>query len=783
MDQALGPSQGGPASSRVQWPKLFLAPKFPDPNVSRQAGMLNFLLWVGLSILVVHIGITLALPKTPFLNVSFELLVVALQATCLALLHLHKPRLAAFLYIFGLWLVVSIWATSLGEVTSTGISTLYTVILVAGVLLGPAGGLGLAALSTLAVVYIAVINPAASGQPDWGPTVIVILNFVLVAVMAIIGEHALRTSLLSAERSHSLLSQRSAQLQATAEIGMAATTSGDVDDFLKAVTHVIAERFSLHHVSILTLTQGTSELSLNALSQGGHISAPMPSFSLDSVSPGKSIIAHVARTRKPYLAADVRSDPLYLHHESLGEPRSEIAVPIMEGNRLYGVLDVISNKDTLLGTDDLNALQILCNQLGTVIYNKRLLQLSRRHLEETRALHAIAMAGMEASNEDEFLQQAASVVGKSLFSENFGILLIDPARKVLEHKAYHQIGNHPTPAIPLGRGISGGVAVTGKPVMVGDVTRDPDYLMVDERVRSEMCVPLRIKGEVIGVLDTENHKKHAFTQTDLHLLEALAGQISLSLERIRLLADTERRADELADTLKQQEELARLRDEFVQNVSHEFRTPLAIVSGYIEILGSGDLGPLPESYHEPVEIITRRTQMLTRMVEDLTSLLNLKDQRNDFTTLHLSDVLNATYPGLRARALAQQLELEWQVEPGLPALHGEETLLRTLIASLVDNAIKFTPHGQVRLHATHEGEHICIRIMDTGIGIPLEQQERVFDRFYQVDGSSSRSFGGTGLGLALVKEIVELHGGEISLQSAPRQGTTFLVRLPALPHN
>lgn len=783
MDQALGPSQGGPASSRTSWPKFVLPPKFSDPNTNRQAGMLNFMLWVGLSIIAVHIVITLAIPATPYLNVYFELLVVALQAACLALLHFRKPRLAAFLYILGLWLVVSIWATALGQVTSTGISTLYTVILVAGVLLGPAGGLGLAALSSIAVMYIAIANPAATGQPDWGPTVIVIVNFVLVAVMAIIGEHALRTSLQSAERSHSLLSQRSAQLQAAAEIGMAATTSGDVDDFLKAVTHVIAERFSLHHVSILTLTQGTSELSLNALSQGGHISAPMPSFSLDSVSPGKSIIAHVARTRKPYLAADVRTDPLYLHHESLGEPRSEIAVPIMEGNRLYGVLDVISNKDTLLGTDDLNALQILCNQLGTVIYNKRLLQLSRRHLEETRALHAIAMAGMEASNEDEFLQQAASVVGKSLFSENFGILLIDPARKVLEHKAYHQIGNHATPAIPLGRGISGGVALTGKPVMVGDVTRDPNYLMVDERVRSEMCVPLRIKGEVIGVLDTENHKKHAFTQTDLHLLEALAGQISLSLERIRLLTDTERRAEELAETLQKQEELARLRDEFVQNVSHEFRTPLAIVSGYIEILSNGDLGPLPGSYHEPVEIISRRTQMLTRMVEDLTSLLNLKDQRNDFTTLYLSDVLNAIHPGLRTKALAQQLDLAWEVEPGLPPVRGEETLLRTMVTSLIDNAIKFTSQGQVSLRATHHQEHIHIHIHDTGIGIPPEQQGRVFDRFYQVDGSSSRRFGGTGLGLALVKEIVELHGGEISLQSAPQQGTTFEVRLPIIPRS
>lgn len=778
MKQPYGPTEGGTFLSRVRWPAFMRAPRFPDPTLSRQAGILNFMLWVGLSIILVHIGITLLLPSTEFLNIYYEVLVALLQAICLVLLHLGRPRIASLLYTLGLWLVVSLWALEIGSITSTGISTLYTVILVAGVLIGPVGGLSLAALSAVAVAYMAIVTPDTAGQPDWAPAIIVVLNFGLVAVMAIIGEHALRTSLLSAEHSRSLLSQRSTQLQAAADIGLAATTSSDVDDFLKAVTQVIAERFGLHHVSILTLHQGTNELSLNALSQGGHVNTNMPSFPVGSTPQGKSIIAHVARTRKPYLASDVRKDPLYLHHEDLGEARSEIAVPIMEGNRLFGVLDVISNKNEELGTDDLNALQILCNQLGTVIHNKRLLQLSRRHLDETRALHAIATAGMASSDEQEFLTEAARVVGKSLFSDNFGILLIDPSRRVLEHKAYHQLDNFSTPSIPLGRGITGAVAKSGRPLLVGDVRRDPDYLMVDERVRSEMCVPLRINGEVIGVLDSEHHEINAFSQTDLQLLEALAGQISLSLERIRLLADTERRAQELAETLQQQEELARLRDQFVQNVSHEFRTPLAIVSGYIEILHSGDLGPLPEAYREPVEVIARRTQMLTRLVEDLTSLLNLQEQRNDFTTIYVGDVLNASYPALHAKALAQQLELEWDVAPNLPPIYGEETLLRTMITSLVDNAVKFTPQGKVSVSAQADETTLTLRIRDTGIGIPLEQQARIFDRFYQVDGSSSRRFGGTGLGLALVKEIAELHGGEISFESAPQQGTSFMVRIP-----
>ncbi|MCW5888285.1 MAG: GAF domain-containing protein, partial [Anaerolineales bacterium] len=344
----------------MRWPKFLRAPNFTDPHTRRLAGILNFMLWVGLFIMAVHLVLTLVLPRTPFLNPYFELLVALLMGTCLLLLHLRQPRLAAGGYVLGLWLVVTASAMELGQVTSAGVSTLYTVILVAGVLLGRAGGLSVAALSGMAVVYM-TWSAAGTSTPDWAPIITIVLNFGLVALMAIIGEHAIRTSLVSAEHSHSLLSQRSAQLQTTADIGLAATASDDVDDFLKAVTQVIADRFALHHVSILTLSQGTSELSLNPLSQGGQVYSAMPSFSLGEANATRSIIAHVARTRKPYLASDVHNDALYLHHPDLGEARSEIAVPIMEGTRLFGVLDVISNQ-TSLDMDDLNALQVLCTQ-------------------------------------------------------------------------------------------------------------------------------------------------------------------------------------------------------------------------------------------------------------------------------------------------------------------------------------------------------------------------------------------------------------------------------------
>jgi signal transduction histidine kinase len=374
-------------------------------------------------------------------------------------------------------------------------------------------------------------------------------------------------------------------------------------------------------------------------------------------------------------------------------------------------------------------------------------------------------------------------VGKSLFTSNFGVLLLDEERgELVHHRSYKESRHRAAPlAIPVGEGITGLVVATGQPMRVGNVTLEPKYISVDPGVRSELCVPIKIGERVLGVLDVESHEIDAFSKSDEHLLQALGSQVAISLERIRLLDGAQQRADELANTLKQQEQLARLRDEFIQNVSHEFRTPLSIVSGYTEILNSGEFGPLPDAYKQPVGIIAKRVSLLSKLVEDLTSLLDLQAHKGDFTKVRMADVIQPMYAGFRTRALTDRVEFNMQMEEGLPSIHGEETLLRKAIDNLVDNAIKFTPpDGQVHIRIAAENGSVILEVRDTGIGIPADELDRVFERFYQVDGSSTRRFGGTGLGLALVKEIVELHGGEISVNSEVGKGSTFQIRFPEL---
>lgn len=764
--------------------QLLSPPNFADEEDRGIALPLNIILWLTGAVVILFIIATWLLPTSQYLALPIEFAILAVIAICLVLMHRGLPRVSGYVFTIALWLLISVATLSDAEITSTGVSSLYTVILIAGILLGSRGSFLLALLSTVGVIANIVIMSRARGELSppseaWMPGITVITNFILVAVVAWLGRRSVLSSLQAVQSSRSLLTHRSAQLQAAADIGAAASTSKDLPTLVELVTDVIADRFGFYHVSILTYEQG-GQNALTSISQGGkRIDAP-PSVR-DLKESKRSIVAHVARTRKPYLARDVKTDPLYLPHPELDQTRSELAIPIMAGDNLFGVLDVLSNQETPLGNDELNALLVLVNQIGTAIDNKRLLDSASRHLEELIALHAIAAAGTEAEGEDEFLRRATQVVGKSLFPTNFGVLLLDEKQAVLTHHAsYTESKSKVSPPIPLGEGITGIVALTGKPMRVADVSVEPKYISIDPRVRSELCVPLKSGDKVLGVLDVESYTVDSFSKADEHLLLALAGQIATSLERMRLFAGAKQRAEELANTIKQQEELARLRDEFIQNVSHEFRTPLSIVGGYVEILDSGEFGPLPDAYRQPVGIIAKRVRLLSKLVEDLTSFLDLQ-KRGDFRPLRLGEMLQPMYAGYRTRALAERIELNMEIDNGLPAVRGEETLLSKAIDNLVDNAIKFTPpDGKIDIRVHSENGSVMVEVSDTGIGIPQEQQDHIFERFYQVDGSSTRSFGGTGLGLALVKEIVELHGGQISVGSQPEKGTTFKINLPAL---
>ena len=225
--------------------------------------------------------------------------------------------------------------------------------------------------------------------------------------------------------------------------------------------------------------------------------------------------------------------------------------------------------------------------------------------------------------------------------------------------------------------------------------------------------------------------------------------------------------------------LARIKKEFVLNVSHELRTPLTAIKGYAETLEE-ETDVRTRSY---AETIIRHTDRLIRIVEDLISLATLeeKDLAYEPERVSLKEIAENVVKIFVPKAAEKNLRLQLETAPDLPPIDGDPFRIEQIFVNLIDNAVKYTEKGSVRVRLEKVEGGIVAEVVDSGIGIPEKDQSRVFERFYVVDKSRSRKTGGTGLGLSIVKHIVLLHGGRIDLKSSPGTGSTFRVFLPISP--
>lgn len=228
--------------------------------------------------------------------------------------------------------------------------------------------------------------------------------------------------------------------------------------------------------------------------------------------------------------------------------------------------------------------------------------------------------------------------------------------------------------------------------------------------------------------------------------------------------------------ITEMENLARIKKDFVLNVSHELRTPLTAIRGYAETLED----EVDEQERNYVVTIIRHTDRLIRIVEDLIALATLEEKPAalEVEKVDLKEIAESVLRIFDPKAKGKKLALSLDVDPGLAPVDGDPFRLEQMLVNLVDNAVKYTDKGSVRVSLRMEQGRVAIEVVDTGAGIPQDEQSRIYERFYVVDKSRSRKAGGTGLGLSIVKHIVSLHGGEIQLQSQPGAGSQFTIFLP-----
>ena len=301
---------------------------------------------------------------------------------------------------------------------------------------------------------------------------------------------------------------------------------------------------------------------------------------------------------------------------------------------------------------------------------------------------------------------------------------------------------------------------------------------------SVMAVPIRAADNYLGSLILFNLKwsNRRFAEREVALVESLGRQAGIAIQNARMYAEAKQRTTALRNALNRQAELDDLKNKFVQNVSHELRTPLGIIYGHTDLLNSGVMGNLEQRQADSVHIIHRRVRMLIDLVNDLTALLATESQemrREVIDPVVLAYAMVAEY---RLQSRDAKITLKSEIQEPLPLIMGDLTHLRRVFDNLFSNAFKFTPDaGLVSLKVWAERQAVLFEISDSGIGIPADKLDRIFDRFYQIEAQTTRRYPGTGLGLALVKEIIEAHRGEVFVTSELGVGTTFRIQLPAAP--
>jgi Signal transduction histidine kinase len=291
--------------------------------------------------------------------------------------------------------------------------------------------------------------------------------------------------------------------------------------------------------------------------------------------------------------------------------------------------------------------------------------------------------------------------------------------------------------------------------------------------RSLIGAPLIVKGELIGVIHADTAKLKRFAENDVRLLQLAADRVALAIEQRRLY-EVEQQAR------RQAEEANRTKDEFLAIVSHELRSPLNAILGYTRMLRSGPEDR--EGFNKVTGVIERSAKAQLQIIEDLLDSARIVTGklRIEPSLIDLVPALEAALDTVRSAAEAKGITLVANFSHLPEQVLGDSTRLQQVVWNLLTNAVKFTQEGgRVELRMEGAADHIRIAVSDTGKGIEPEFLPFVFDRFRQADSSSGRRYGGLGLGLSLVKHLVELHGGTITAASeGAGRGTTFTITLP-----
>lgn len=409
--------------------------------------------------------------------------------------------------------------------------------------------------------------------------------------------------------------------------------------------------------------------------------------------------------------------------------------------------------------------------------HNRLIQKSR----EVKALHDVASSLSSRGGQSEStLSAIVSIVAKALEADLVAFLILDEetAELVTQVGSIGLEGEEMFYRIPLTETRSSSVRVfkSGKPFTAGDAQTDPAVMNQYAKlwnVHSLMVIPLKVDDRSIGVMRIGHSEIDYFTKDHLDMVTVIAEEAAVIVETAML-------NKRLAETAEQLAGMNRIKDEFVSTVSHEFKTPLTTIMGFITVLLEGETGQLSEQQIKFLNIARGSAKRLAGLVADLLDISRLEGNvKMDLQKQSLKKILQTCVDNHMIQATDTKRTLICEIPDDLPLVECDSRLVELAADNLISNGLKFTSDGgTVRIAARDKGEFIMVSVSDDGIGIPEEDIDRIFEKFYRASNRGEVNVPGTGLGLAIAREVITRHGGKIWCESK-RGATTFFFLIRA----
>lgn len=493
---------------------------------------------------------------------------------------------------------------------------------------------------------------------------------------------------------------------------------------------------------------------------------------------GQGIAGRCVREARTITVSDTKTDPDFLDLGS--NVRSLMVTPLIIGDRVIGALSIDSTRKDAFSGDMETVFRLLADRAANALENARLYEESQTRVQElTRLLQLMTELSGQAG--DAPLHQQLVQGAVTLLNASEGILLLSHHGGEMR-VAYHWHedgavnGSQPRLALPASPVVAH-VVQASEPVLF---ERTSDELVLPRSaVADAMAAPLVWKGTVLGVIALFKREVPYFDHSHLGLLALFAQHGAGVLENMRLVS-------ELQETNYDLSRASQLKSEFLANMSHELRTPLNAILGFSEILIDQTFGELNERQSRYLNNINNSGRHLLDLINDILDLSKIEAGKMELQAepFRLDGALQEVYTILEPLAAKKELMLELDFHAAPQRIIADRLRFKQILYNIMSNAVKFTPEqGKVSVRAWGEADirgdtQIYITVRDTGIGIPPDQLERIFDVFHRLDRGYRSATEGTGLGLALVRRFVQLHGGEVSAASEPGAGSIFTIRIP-----